>query len=52
MGKNHHLIYGISCAKMSTAVATIKVHSDRFEIDFDLVVTYLSQYVLETHNEC
>ena len=43
--KLHHLFKGIMCDKLSTAVAIVKAHPDRYEKDFDTLVTYLSQYV-------
>ena len=30
---------------MSTAVVTVWVHSDKYEKDFDAIVTFLSQYI-------
>ena len=30
---------------MSTAVATVRTHPDRYEKDFDAVVAFLSQYI-------
>ena len=35
----------ISYGKMSTAVATVMACPDRYEWDFDVVVTYLSWYI-------
>ena len=30
---------------MSTVVATVRVHPDKYEMDFDAVVMYLTQYI-------
>ena len=35
----------IRCDKFSTAGATVRVHPDKYEKDFDAVVTLLSQYI-------
>ena len=39
------LLKGIRCDKLSTAVVTVRVHPDRYEKDFDAVVTFLTQYI-------
>ena len=36
---------GIRCDKLSTAVATVRTHLDRYNKDFDVVVTFLTQYI-------
>ena len=36
---------GIWCDKLSTAVTTVKAHQDRYEKDFDAVVTFLPQCI-------
>ena len=38
-----YLLNCIRCDKMSTAVATVKAHPDKYEKEFDTVVTFLSQ---------
>ena len=36
---------GITCDKLSTAVTTVMVHPNKYEKDFNTVVTFLSQYI-------
>ena len=33
------------CDKFSTAVATVRLHPDKYEKDFDAVVTFLTQHI-------
>ena len=40
-----YLMNGIRCNKFSTAVATVRVHPDRYEKDSYAVVTFLTQYI-------
>ena len=40
-----YLLNGIRCDKLSTAIAKVRVHPDKYEKDFDTVVTFLSQYI-------
>ena len=40
-----YLLNGIRCDKLSTAVATIRVHPDKYKKDFNAVVNFLSQYI-------
>ena len=42
--KVQYLLNGIRCDKLSTAVATVRAHPDRYEKDVDTVITFLSQY--------
>ena len=41
--KVHHLLNGISCDNMSTAIATVDANIDRYEKDFGAFVSYLLQ---------
>ena len=41
--KVRYLLNGIRCDKLSTAAATVSVHPDKYEKDFDTVVTFLTQ---------
>ena len=36
---------GIRCDKLSTAVAKVKVHSEKYKKSFDAVITFLTQYI-------
>ena len=36
---------GIKCDKLSTAVATVRVHPDKYEKDFDALVIFLTQHI-------
>ena len=47
MDKTHHLLNGIECDKMSTAVAAVRAHLDRYENNFGEAVDFHSQYVDE-----
>ena len=38
-----YLLNGIRCDKLSTAVATVRVHPDKYEKDFDAVVAFLTK---------
>ena len=40
-----YLLNGIRCDKLSTAVALVKVHPDKYKKDFDAVVAFLTQYI-------
>ena len=40
-----YLLNGVRCDKLSTAVATVRVHPDKYEKDFDAVVTFFTQYI-------
>ena len=39
------MLNGIRCDKLSTEVATVRVHPDKYKKDFYEVVTFLSQYI-------
>ena len=39
------MLNGISCDKLSTAVTAVRAHPDKYEKDFDAIVTFLSQYI-------
>ena len=41
--KVQYLLNGIRCDELSTAVAKVRAHPDRYEKDFDAVVTFLPQ---------
>ena len=43
--KVKYLLNSIRCDKLSTVVTTVRVHPDKYEKDFDAVVTFLSQYI-------
>ena len=43
--KVRYLMNGIRCGKLSTVVAAVRVHPDKYEKDFDAVVTFLTQYI-------
>ena len=43
--KVRYLLNGIRCDKLSTAVATIRAHPDKYDKDFDAVVAFLTQYI-------
>ena len=43
--KFRYLLNGIRCDKLSTAVATVRANSDRYEENFDAVVAFLFQYI-------
>ena len=36
---------GIRCDKLLTVIATVRMHPDKYEKDFDTVVTFLPQYI-------
>ena len=36
---------GIRCDKLSTAVAAVRAHPDKYEKDFDAAVAFLTQYI-------
>ena len=36
---------GIRCDKLSIAVATVRVHPDKYQKDFDSVVAFLSEHI-------
>ena len=40
-----YLLNGIRCDKLSTAVAAVRVHPDRYKKNFDKVVSFLTQYI-------
>ena len=40
-----YLLNGFRYEKLSTAVATVKAHPDKYEKDFDAVVAFLTQYM-------
>ena len=40
-----YLVNGIRCNKLSIAVTAVKAHADKYEKDFDAVVTFLTQYI-------
>ena len=39
------MLNGIRCDRLSTAVASVRVHTDNYKKDFDTVVTFLTQYI-------
>ena len=41
--KVQHMLNGILCDNLSTVVAAVRAHPDKYEKDFDAVVTFLSQ---------
>ena len=41
--KVRYLLNGIRCDKLSTAVAAVRAHPDKYEKDFDTVVVFLTQ---------
>ena len=43
--KVKYLLNGIKCDKLSTAVAAVRSHPDKYEKKFDAVVTFLTQYI-------
>ena len=43
--KVQYLLNSIRCDKLSRAVAAIRAHPDKYKIDFDAVVTLLTQYI-------
>ena len=43
--KVQYILNGIRCDKLSTAVATVRVHQDKYEKDFNAVVAFVTQYV-------
>ena len=43
--KGQYQLNGIRCDKLSTAVAAVRVHLDKYEKDFDGIVTFLSHYI-------
>ena len=40
-----YLLNGIKCNKLSTSVATVRAHPDKYEKDFNAVVTFLIHYI-------
>ena len=42
-----HLLNGIRCDKLSMVTAEVKIHIDKYEKDFNIVVTYFTQYIDE-----
>ena len=43
VSKVRYLLNSIRCNKLSTAVTTVRAHPDKYEKDFDTVVTFLTQ---------
>ena len=43
--KVQYLLNRIRCDKLPTAVATVRVHPDKDEKNFDAVVAFLTQYI-------
>ena len=43
--KVRYLLNDIRCDKLSTAVTAVRVQSNKYEKDFDAVVTFLTQYI-------
>ena len=43
--KVEYLLNGIRCDTFSTAVDAVRVHPDKYEKDFNVVVTFLTQYI-------
>ena len=43
--KVQYLLNGIMCDKLFIPVATVKAHPDKYEKDFDAVITLLTQYI-------
>ena len=40
-----YLLKGIRCDKLSTAITTVRAHPDKYEKDFHMVVTFLTQNI-------
>ena len=40
-----YLSNGIRCDKLSTTVAAIRAHPDKYKKDFDIVAAFLPQYI-------
>ena len=40
-----YLLNGIRCDKLSTVVATVRVHPDKYTKNFDSAVTFLAWYI-------
>ena len=43
--KVRYLLNGIKCDKLSTAVATVRAHPNKYEKEFDSVVAFCIQYI-------
>ena len=43
--KVRYLLNGIRCDKLSTAVAAVRIHPDKYKKDFNAVVAFLTQYI-------
>ena len=43
--KVRYLLNGIRCDKLSTKVATVRAYPDRYNKDFDALVTLLTKYI-------
>ena len=43
--KVRYLLNGVRCDKLSTVVVAVRVHSDKYEKDFDAVSAFLTQYI-------
>ena len=39
------MLNGMRCDKWSTVTAVVKAHPDKYEKDFDSIVTFLTQYI-------
>ena len=42
--KGEYLLNGIRCDKLSTTVTTVRVLPDKYVKDFDLILTFFTQY--------
>ena len=43
--KIHHLLNGIKCDELSSAIATVRSHADKYEKSFDEVVALITQCI-------
>ena len=43
--KVRHLLKGIRCNKLSTAVAIVRAHPDKYKSYLSIVFTFLTQYI-------
>ena len=42
---HRYVLNGLRCDKLSTAVATVRAHPDKYKKDFDTLVTFLIQFI-------
>ena len=43
--KVQYLLNGIRCNKLSTAVATVRAHPEKYEKNFNAVIAFFNQYI-------